>query len=153
MCRRFLFFVTVVLLLSSVGSATVGQAETNAMVASSLAVSTGRVGSAIGQSTATVGHSRQGYSYASVSAESTAVVGAGNVAYSHSSATAVAQQQCVVGPRRRMIWRRHWLLLRHLFWWACPPPCPPSPPPCPPDPQPCPPCPPCPPIPPGCLCW
>lgn len=144
MCRRFLFFVAVILLLSSVGSATVGQVESNAMVASSLAVSTGQVGSAMGQSMAMVGHSQQGYSYASVSAESTAVVGAGQMAYSHSSAVAVGQQTCAVGPRRRMIFWRHWLLRRYLLEWLSPPP---SPPPCPPCPQPCPPCPP------GCLCW
>lgn len=154
MCRRFLFLVAAILLLSSVGSATVGQVGSNAMVASSLAVSTGRVGSAMGQSTAMVGHSRQGYSYASVSAESTAVVGGGQMAYSHSSAVAVGQQTCAVGPRRRMIFWRPWLLRWHLFGWLCPPPCRPSPPPCRPSPPPCPPspqpCPPCPPSPPGC---
>jgi len=142
MYRRFLFLVAVCLLLSSVGSADVGYVGNNAMVASSLAVSTDsgyrRAGSAMGQSMAMVGHSRQGYSYSSVSAESTAVVGAGGqMAYSHSSAVAVAQQTCVVGPRRRIIFWRPWLLRRHLFWRLCAPVCRPSPPPCLPSPPVC----------------
>ena len=127
MCTRFLFLVAVILLLSSAGFAGVGSADDYALIASSLAVTSGRTGYAMGQSMAAVGHSRQGYSYASVSAESTAAVGNGQMAYSHSSAVAVGRQACGVGPQRCIGWQRCIFLRLHFMRRLCQPPCPPVP--------------------------
>jgi hypothetical protein len=123
MCTRFLFLAAVILLLSPVGYASVGDADDYAMVASSLAVATGSVGSAAGYSKAAIGYRPEGYSYSSVDTESTALVVDGQMAYSHSSAsaTAVGQQPCMPCTRRSICFLQSWLWNLHLCGGGCMP--------------------------------